>query len=113
MVREWLKGKDQPTRGFRPHPERWEVCDWEQVLGRCAGEEGHLLFESESIKVTKEEEISFGTLFKSSKSSKNGWRSWSWRWPELRFIGLAFYGRQRDNMHSRRREYRSITSPPS
>ncbi|OAE21223.1 hypothetical protein AXG93_3833s1010 [Marchantia polymorpha subsp. ruderalis] len=75
MVREWLKGKDQPTRGFRPHPERWEVCDWEQVLGRCAGEEGHLLFECESIKVTKEEEISFGAVFKNSKSSKNGYKT--------------------------------------
>ncbi|OAE27809.1 hypothetical protein AXG93_2954s1030 [Marchantia polymorpha subsp. ruderalis] len=31
MVREWQKGRDQPTRGFRPHPERWNVSDWEQV----------------------------------------------------------------------------------
>ncbi|OAE25200.1 hypothetical protein AXG93_2787s1030 [Marchantia polymorpha subsp. ruderalis] len=73
MVREWQKERDQPTRGFRPHVERWAIEDWEQVLGRCAGEDGHLLFDSESIKVTKEEEISFAALFKSSKSSKNGY----------------------------------------
>ncbi|OAE32150.1 hypothetical protein AXG93_2912s1400 [Marchantia polymorpha subsp. ruderalis] len=53
MVREWQKERDQPTRGFRPHVERWVIEDWEQVLGRCAGEDGHLLFDSESIKVTK------------------------------------------------------------
>ncbi|OAE33498.1 hypothetical protein AXG93_1467s1000 [Marchantia polymorpha subsp. ruderalis] len=75
MVREWQKERDQPTRGFRPHVERWVIADWEQVLGRCAGEDGHLLFDSESIKVTKEEEISFAALFKSSKSSKNGYKT--------------------------------------
>ncbi|OAE34077.1 hypothetical protein AXG93_2891s1000 [Marchantia polymorpha subsp. ruderalis] len=74
MVREWQKERDQPTRGFRPHVERWVITDWEQVLGRCAGEDGYLLFDSESIKVTKEEEISFASLFKSSKSSKNGYK---------------------------------------
>ncbi|OAE23368.1 hypothetical protein AXG93_1660s1270 [Marchantia polymorpha subsp. ruderalis] len=51
------------------------VSDWEQVLGRCAGEEGDLLFECESVQVTKEEEISFGALFKNSKSSKNGYKT--------------------------------------
>ncbi|OAE23497.1 hypothetical protein AXG93_285s1560 [Marchantia polymorpha subsp. ruderalis] len=75
MVREWQKGRDQSKRGFRPHVERWDIADWEQVLERCAGEDGHLLFESESIKVTKEEEISFAALFKSSKSSKKGFKT--------------------------------------
>lgn len=49
MVREWLREKNQPPRGYRPHPERWQVSDLEQVLGRCAGEEGDLLFECESV----------------------------------------------------------------
>ncbi|OAE19800.1 hypothetical protein AXG93_4515s1000 [Marchantia polymorpha subsp. ruderalis] len=31
MVREWQKERDQPTRGFRPHVERWVIEDWEQV----------------------------------------------------------------------------------
>lgn len=89
MVRKWQKGRDQFTRGFRPHPERWEVSDWKQVLGRCAGEEGHLLFESESIKVTKEEEISFATLFKSSKSSKNGYRTRDYKDRYRRNVAVA------------------------
>lgn len=74
MIREWLRERNQPPRGFRPHPERWQVNDWEQVLGRCAGEEVDILFECESVQVTKEEEISFGALFKNSKSSKNGYK---------------------------------------
>ncbi|OAE29762.1 hypothetical protein AXG93_810s1030 [Marchantia polymorpha subsp. ruderalis] len=51
------------------------MSDWEQVLGRCAGEEGDLLFECESVHLSKEEEISFGSLFKNCKSSKNGYRT--------------------------------------
>lgn len=75
MVQEWLREKDQPPRGYRPHPERWRVSDWEQVLGRCAGEEGDLMFECESVHLSKEEEITFGALFKNRKSSKNGYRT--------------------------------------
>lgn len=74
MVREWLRDKDQPMSGFRPNPERWEVSDWEQVLERCAGEEGHLLFECESVSVSKEEEATFAALFKHSKSGKNRYK---------------------------------------
>ncbi|OAE33923.1 hypothetical protein AXG93_1104s1190 [Marchantia polymorpha subsp. ruderalis] len=70
MVREWMRKRNQPPRGFRPHPKIWQVSDWQQVLGRCAGEESHLLFECESVQVTKEEEIFFGALFKNNKSSK-------------------------------------------
>ncbi|OAE31885.1 hypothetical protein AXG93_2834s1160 [Marchantia polymorpha subsp. ruderalis] len=45
------------------------------MLVRCAREEGHLLFEYKSVQVTKEEEISFGALFKNRKSSKNGYKT--------------------------------------
>ncbi|OAE27857.1 hypothetical protein AXG93_3459s1000 [Marchantia polymorpha subsp. ruderalis] len=75
MVREWLREKHLPSRGFRPHPERWQVSHLEQVLGRCAGEEGHLLFNGESVKVSKEEEITCSNLFKNGKHSKNGYRT--------------------------------------
>ncbi|OAE33061.1 hypothetical protein AXG93_1913s1630 [Marchantia polymorpha subsp. ruderalis] len=141
------RDRDQPARGFRPHSERWEVSDWEQVLRRCTGEESHLLFECENVNVSKEEEASFVALFKHSKSSKNEYKTSDYKdrlrrnvavaliqllqpqrttyitsWqvgfvelacPELRFIALAFCGTRRDNTHSRRREYRSITSLPS
>ncbi|OAE27281.1 hypothetical protein AXG93_59s1260 [Marchantia polymorpha subsp. ruderalis] len=75
MVRKWLREKNQPPRGYRPHPERWRVSDWEQVLRRCAGEEGDLLFECKSVHISKEEEISFGALFKNCKSSKKRYRT--------------------------------------
>ncbi|OAE27306.1 hypothetical protein AXG93_2817s1110 [Marchantia polymorpha subsp. ruderalis] len=71
----WLREKNQLPRGYRPHPERWQVSDWEQVLGRCEGKEGNLLFECESVHVSKEEEISFGALFKKCKSRKNGYKT--------------------------------------
>lgn len=28
MVREYLQERHKPSRGFRPHPERWDICDW-------------------------------------------------------------------------------------
>ncbi|OAE33325.1 hypothetical protein AXG93_4123s1000 [Marchantia polymorpha subsp. ruderalis] len=89
MVQEWLREKNQPPRGYRPHPERWQVNDWEQVLGRCAGEEGDLLFECESVHVTKEEEISFGTLFKNYKSSKNGYKTRDYKDCKRRNVAVA------------------------
>ncbi|OAE21609.1 hypothetical protein AXG93_939s1160 [Marchantia polymorpha subsp. ruderalis] len=89
-IREWLRDKDQPTHGFRPHPERWEVSDWEQVLGRCAGEEGHLLFECESVNVSKEEEASFGALFKHNKSSKNGYKTRDYKDCLWKNVAVAF-----------------------
>ncbi|OAE22812.1 hypothetical protein AXG93_496s1070 [Marchantia polymorpha subsp. ruderalis] len=74
MVREWLRKKDRNSRGYRPHPERWQVSDWEQVLGRCAGSEGDLLFDSESVQLSKEEELTFDGLFKNRRSRKNGYK---------------------------------------
>lgn len=73
MVREWLEPQGPPTRGLRPHVDRWTVQDWAQALGRCAGMPGHLLFDSESIKVTKQEEAQFVELFKTGRSTKNGY----------------------------------------
>ncbi|OAE33591.1 hypothetical protein AXG93_3955s1000 [Marchantia polymorpha subsp. ruderalis] len=51
------------------------MSDWEQVLGRCAGEEGNLLFDSESVQLSKEEEAAFDALFKNRRSRKNGYKT--------------------------------------
>ncbi|OAE33875.1 hypothetical protein AXG93_248s1000 [Marchantia polymorpha subsp. ruderalis] len=59
------------------------------VLGRCAGTDGHLLFDSESIKVTKETKISFAVLFKSSKSSKNGYKTRDYKDRYRRNVAVA------------------------
>ncbi|OAE35644.1 hypothetical protein AXG93_1616s1050 [Marchantia polymorpha subsp. ruderalis] len=89
MVSEWLRERNQPPRGFRPHPEKWQVSDWEQLLGSCAGEEGHLPFECESVQVTKEEEISFGAIFKNSKSSKNVYKTCDYKDRLRRNVAVA------------------------
>ncbi|OAE18900.1 hypothetical protein AXG93_1976s1040 [Marchantia polymorpha subsp. ruderalis] len=89
MIREWLREKNQPPRGYRPHPERWQVSDWEQVLGRCAREEGDLQFKCESVQVTKEEKISFGALFKNCKSSKNGYKTRDYKDRMRRNVAVA------------------------
>ncbi|OAE19091.1 hypothetical protein AXG93_2062s1020 [Marchantia polymorpha subsp. ruderalis] len=91
MVREWLREQDQPPGGYRSHPERWRVSDWEQVLGRCAGEEGDLLFECESVHLSKEEEITFGALFKNRKSSKNGYRTREYVDRKRRNVAVALF----------------------
>ncbi|OAE24589.1 hypothetical protein AXG93_1603s1000 [Marchantia polymorpha subsp. ruderalis] len=47
----------------------------EDVLGRCAGEKGDILFDSESVHLSKEEDATFGAPFKNRKSSKNGYKT--------------------------------------
>ncbi|OAE30548.1 hypothetical protein AXG93_977s1340 [Marchantia polymorpha subsp. ruderalis] len=88
-IGEWLRERNQPPRGYRPHPERWQVSDWKQVLERCAREEDDLLFECESVQVTKEEEISFGALFKNCKSSKNGYKTRDYKDRKRRNVAVA------------------------
>ncbi|OAE29113.1 hypothetical protein AXG93_3241s1100 [Marchantia polymorpha subsp. ruderalis] len=85
MVREWLCEKDQNLRMYRPHPERWHVIDWEQVLGRCAGSEGDLLFDSESVQLSKEEELTFDGLFKNRRSRKNVYKTRDYGMQSSRF----------------------------
>ncbi|OAE32392.1 hypothetical protein AXG93_3671s1110 [Marchantia polymorpha subsp. ruderalis] len=75
MVRDWLREKDGNSRGYRPHPERWQVSDEGQVLGRCVGSEGDLLINSESVELSKEEESTFDDLFKNRRSRKNGYKT--------------------------------------
>ncbi|OAE27860.1 hypothetical protein AXG93_3459s1030 [Marchantia polymorpha subsp. ruderalis] len=84
-----VAAREPPPLGYRPHPERWQVSDWEQVLGRCAGEEGDFLFECESVQVTKEEEISFEALFKNCKSSKNGYKTRDYKDRKRRNVPVA------------------------
>lgn len=57
-------------KGYRAHPETWEIYDWEQVLGRCAGSEGAYLLKSESVRVSKEEELTFDSLFKNPRTGE-------------------------------------------
>lgn len=75
MVREWLEPQRPPTRGLRPHVDRWTVQDWAHALGRCAGNDGYLLFDSESVKVSKHDEAQFVELFKRERSTKNGYKT--------------------------------------
>ncbi|OAE20377.1 hypothetical protein AXG93_3932s1010 [Marchantia polymorpha subsp. ruderalis] len=63
---------------------------WNWVLGRCAGEESDILFECESVHVTKEEEISFGALFKNCKSSKNGYWTRDYKDRKRKNVAMAF-----------------------
>lgn len=89
MVREWLDEEQPPTRGLRPHVDRWIVRDWRQALGRCAGDDRYLLFESESVKVTKQDKASFVELFKRERSSKNGYRTRDYKDHFRRTVAMA------------------------
>lgn len=75
MIKEWQCEKGQNSGGYRLHPERWHVSEWEQVLGQCAGSKGDLLFDSESVQLAKEEESTFDALFKNRRLRNNGYRN--------------------------------------
>ncbi|OAE19406.1 hypothetical protein AXG93_1096s1020 [Marchantia polymorpha subsp. ruderalis] len=68
---------------------RFPPVGMELVLGRCAGREIHLLFECESVNVSKEEEASFGALFKHNKSSKNGYKTRDYKDRYRRNVAVA------------------------
>ncbi|OAE30251.1 hypothetical protein AXG93_2956s1010 [Marchantia polymorpha subsp. ruderalis] len=64
-------------------------------MGRCAGEDGDLTFDSESVKVTRSEEKTDAALFKKSRTSKNGYQTTG-------VIGLLTVAKQKRFKESKR-----------
>lgn len=54
-----------------------------KAIGRCADDDGDLTFDSESVRVTREEERAYVALFKHPCSGKNGYRT-VWYHDQLR-----------------------------
>ncbi|OAE24400.1 hypothetical protein AXG93_4530s1020 [Marchantia polymorpha subsp. ruderalis] len=82
--------EDQNLRVYRPHPERWQVSNWKQVLGRCARFEGDLLFDSESVQLSKEEST-FDGLFKNRRSCTKGYKIRDYVDRKWRNVAMAIF----------------------
>lgn len=65
IVKEWYE--DRASKGTRicDRLESWIIEQWAQVLDPCDGQEGDLLYDHKSVKVTQREEKTFAVLFKS------------------------------------------------
>lgn len=50
----------------------WTIEHWTRVMGLCASNDGDLMFEKDSVKITRAEEFTFGPLFKNGRSGTNG-----------------------------------------
>ncbi|OAE28746.1 hypothetical protein AXG93_1617s1310 [Marchantia polymorpha subsp. ruderalis] len=50
MMQEWDNNGVPKPPGYRRNPETWQIWDWTKVLGSCAGDDGDLIFDSESVK---------------------------------------------------------------
>lgn len=48
-------------------------------MGRCAGDDGDLTFDSDSVRITRDEERAYADLFKHSRTGKNGYRTMWYR----------------------------------
>ncbi|OAE30773.1 hypothetical protein AXG93_4876s1140 [Marchantia polymorpha subsp. ruderalis] len=60
-----------------------------KVMGPCAGSDGDLLFEKNSVGLTHIEKFSYGTLFNSGKRGTNGWKTADYQDPKSRAIALG------------------------
>ncbi|OAE18542.1 hypothetical protein AXG93_1938s1000 [Marchantia polymorpha subsp. ruderalis] len=78
--------------GYQGHPDTWEIWDWKKVLGRCASDDSNLTFDSDSVRVTREEERAYVDLFKHPRTGKNGWGSLKELCAEIVFTGRGFFG---------------------
>ncbi|OAE32320.1 hypothetical protein AXG93_809s1010 [Marchantia polymorpha subsp. ruderalis] len=52
---------------LRGNPMLWTIEHWTTVLGPCAGSEGDLLFEKNSVGLTRGEEFSYGLVFETRR----------------------------------------------
>ncbi|OAE25890.1 hypothetical protein AXG93_2145s1900 [Marchantia polymorpha subsp. ruderalis] len=74
---------------LRGNPMLWTIEHWTKVLATCAGSEGDLLFEKNSVGLTCGEEFSYGPLFEFGRQGTNGWKTVDYKDPKRRAIVLG------------------------
>ncbi|OAE29994.1 hypothetical protein AXG93_3893s1000 [Marchantia polymorpha subsp. ruderalis] len=75
IVQVWDNNGLPKPPGYQENPKTWQIWGWKKVLRRCAGDDGDLTFDSESVRITREEESAYATLFKHPRMGKNGYRT--------------------------------------
>ncbi|OAE32793.1 hypothetical protein AXG93_374s1200 [Marchantia polymorpha subsp. ruderalis] len=74
---------------LRGNPMLWTIEHWTKVMGPCAGSDGDLLFEKNSVRLTNIEEFSYRPLFNSGRQGTNGWKTADYIDPKRRAIALG------------------------
>ncbi|OAE29583.1 hypothetical protein AXG93_4003s1040 [Marchantia polymorpha subsp. ruderalis] len=74
---------------LRGNPMLWTVEHWTKVMGPCAGSDGDLLFDKNSVGLTRVEEFSYGPLFETGRQGTNGWKTVDYKDPKRRAIALG------------------------
>lgn len=74
---------------LRGNPMLWTIEYWTKVMGPCAGSDGDLLFEKNSVGLTRGEEFSYGPPFESGRQGTNGWKTVDYKDPKRRAVALA------------------------
>lgn len=75
IVKEWYEVRTLEGTEICGRLESWTIEQWAQVLEPYVCQEGNLLYDHQSVKVTQREVKTFITLFKSPRLTKNGWRT--------------------------------------
>ncbi|OAE32385.1 hypothetical protein AXG93_3671s1040 [Marchantia polymorpha subsp. ruderalis] len=73
---------------LRGDPMLWTIKHWTTVQGPCAGSEGDLLFEKNSVGLTRGKEFSYGPPFETRRQGTNGWKIVNYKDPKRRAIAL-------------------------
>ncbi|OAE29585.1 hypothetical protein AXG93_4003s1060 [Marchantia polymorpha subsp. ruderalis] len=75
IIQEWDNNGLSKLPGYRGHPDTWDIWDLKKVLGISVGDDGDLTFDTESVRVTREEKRAYVDLFKHPRTGKNGYRT--------------------------------------
>ncbi|OAE33804.1 hypothetical protein AXG93_4553s1000 [Marchantia polymorpha subsp. ruderalis] len=88
----WKEVMDKSaTKGeeLRGNPMLWTIEHWTKVMGPCAGSDGDLLFDKNSVGLTCVEEFSYGPLFETGRQGTNGWKTVEYKDLKRRVIALG------------------------
>ncbi|OAE31229.1 hypothetical protein AXG93_1293s1060 [Marchantia polymorpha subsp. ruderalis] len=75
IIQEWDDNGLPKPPGYRGHPDTSEIWDYKKVLGQCASDNGDLTFDSDSVRITRDEERAYADLFKHPRTGKNEYRT--------------------------------------
>ncbi|OAE28292.1 hypothetical protein AXG93_2507s1040 [Marchantia polymorpha subsp. ruderalis] len=72
ICKEIIDKNRHDDEDLRGNPLLWTIEHWARVMESCAGSDGDLMFEKDSVKITRAEEFTFGPLFKTGRLGTNG-----------------------------------------
>ncbi|OAE21290.1 hypothetical protein AXG93_868s1280 [Marchantia polymorpha subsp. ruderalis] len=89
ICKEVLDNSATEGKELRGNSMLWIIEHWTKVMGPCTGSDEDLLFDKNSVGLTRGEEFSYGPLFETGRQGTNGWKTVDYKDPKRRAIALG------------------------